>query len=252
MCDFDLSGNYSSGVVTMYRLDDLLVIEFINNAVLPIKIQRVKYADNICSLWVCGRRLFNCDVADSEKFHIMSCGVSGNSVVASFMYGDRISEATVYIYGLFEDTSNVRGVSIVLSSAEVSNWCGGNGVVVPNGAMFSYDCVCNGELCGIVAKHSSFLIKFSNGLCFDIWRKPCVAKILETEFKFGTSEIDSVYIRVIQLTNTCVRFRVIFASGEWLQVADEVYLDSSCASFAGAEMSVTQMSKLTLIGGGFR
>lgn len=231
---FSVTSAYTDGIFEVRREGDTIYIELPNNKVLPISLKQVK--PGVYSLWVDGKRLLEDDIIEDDVISIVEWRVEDVWTIIRFIYhGSRDCLLAIWkvpAVKQFVASSDIHEDYLLSSKYDGACICAG--VARP------------GKGLSIEERRGSYLLKFSNGLVFPIIRKTIGAQVV----KRSTLLIfNSLYVRVHEMTEDSVRFRIIFESRCAFEVVDAIQLDREKVRCDGCEMSIGEFSKLVFVGG---
>lgn len=252
---FNLQGNKVGPTLQfdVYRKGGMLVVEFLNNAVLPIKVKRDIGGANM--LYVRNHPLFKSAVGDDEVLNIwFFFGLTASDVDISLTVGDlnspRLSalvQMHTYGYISFAPDSQTS-----YSYEEMSAWCSANGVVIPVGftsalSQFAgnagYECLHNGD---------RYLISFPNGFKFPIFRHEFGIRVVDSDICFA-SAIRCICVRVRYIDRDMVVFRLAIVAGEngdHIMCRDNIKYSRETIEYCGRVVKSSIITKQMLMSGG--
>lgn len=238
----------------VYRRADMLVLEFLNNAFLPMQVKR-DCPGGANMLYVKSHPVFDSAISDDEQISIrLYGGVTAGDADIELIVGDlqkpRLSSSIqIRTYGCmgFNDRKRTS-----YSYEEISAWCKARGVVPPVGfcsalaqfsGHFGYECNKHGNL---------YVISFPNGFRFPILRHSFGVTVVDSDICFG-SAIRCLCVRVREISDDHVLFRLTIVSGsdgEHIMQRDNIRYGREYVEYGGRKVRTTVLTKQLLMSGG--
>ena len=254
---FDLKGNQHgfhgcSLYFDVYRKGDMLMIEFVNNAILPIQVKRDEGGANM--LFVRSHPLFDSALMDYEVITMqLFSGINAIDVDAVLLVGDpdnprlkALVQTKTFGYISFAPNSKTS-----YSFEELSAWCKARGVAIPVGfcsalaqftGTFGYELQRQNEL---------YIVKFPNGFKFPIIRTPYGMKFVDHDVCFG-SALRCLCVKVRSIDKDSVVFRVVIIAGEdghHLMCCDNIKYGREFIEYGGRTIKTALITKQLLMSG---
>lgn len=241
MLVFDVQGNVSqeSEYATVYRQDDMLVVVFVNNLILPFRIKSRcfgrydLYILDTKVLCVNGRNPLTLIFEDAER----------RTVQYNIYYGKD------YIGGrVVGDCHIVLGKQVLLES-KVYAWAETHGVVPPVGCTYTMDDAVIERDCSIVKSHSGWVVTLSNGFRFPMFREGDNLRVVGTVVELEFINYIMIAVRVRESSEICEVFDITVCDGRNFIVLQDLVYDTQGLHYDGNSVSARQITKQLVLGG---
>lgn len=245
-----------SDYFTVYRKGDMLVLEFINNVVLPLRVYQ--YGPNGYNCWVQAFRLFSDEVAEDDIIVVRRRRMlSGSDIYVQLsvlgksadLYSVNIEVCLSGKVQLFMNPGTKEEfTNIAYSDSSMRDWCRGHGVRIPEGCSY-IDCttICTGG-CSLEVTPSLFLVGFPNHFKFPIIRTESGVSIVGNDIQLRFPTTCGLLVNIKCVTADFVVFHVVFVDNWAFVRANDIVYTRDYAKYAGRSMKSVDITKSMLLG----
>lgn len=230
-----------------YRKGDILVIEFINNAVLPIRVRDEGHG--LYSLWVKERRLFDSGIADNAVLNLsMRGGLTAVDVDVELSVGRGVRNLQTNIGVAVSGEVRLEPYpTMVFGVEEMIKWREENAIKAPEGCSAWVGDISRTPGHSLVIGSDAFVIGFPNGFRFPIMRACQSLRVVNTDIRFGVSSPSGLFLRTKSITEDAVLFRVNFVANGSIFVVDDIYYTREYAEYEGERVKSADLTKWLML-----
>lgn len=218
MCIFDLTGKVytASPFVTVKRVGMMLVLEFLNNAFIPILLAPKKSIlplskKDTFDCYLYKQLLFNQSLRLDDK---VMAEISYDSFTAEFdviFYVDK-SGYSVYVRACVDSSVVIKYSAKVVTFMyeDLKNFAKTFNVVAPSGcgvgkAWFQYV-----SKYDVNIDENHIVVKFPNGMRFPIIDSGSGLRVVKSQLGWHVCDINALFVRDFYMTDEAVMFRLVF------------------------------------------
>lgn len=242
MCVFDVLGNVSmeSQYLDVYRKGQMLVIELVNNLIVPFRV--VSMSNGGVGLYLVNELAFTVD----NEHSAITVVISNLSIYSDIQF-DLIVDAKSYNCSATAGSRIVVGKSTSLEF-DVLKWCKKYGIRLPDGCVYSSKGMYINRGCDVDTQDNRIIVSLPGGLKFPILRTASGLRIagINVERKYPDSFI--VFIKVRSRHDDVVHFRISVWEPQFLTVLDDVVYSKFGVSHEGTVISGVEITKQLLLG----
>jgi len=242
---FNLRGRYEGHSCEVVRKGDMLVLTFINNAVVAFHL--IPVGDGTYSMHI---------------RHIEAFILREDEMIELSLYSDW-NVANICLHLAFGTMSFYMDVGVkssvschffgerrqVIDGAVYMSWLTSKSVRVPVGLCFSGNNSVRTFGWDYKIRKNVTIVIFPNKMAFPIVKTPFGVRIVKTDICFA-DDIRNVFIRTNHYSKDFIDFRLILQSGDNFVYFDSIRVDADGATYKRGRLSSGEVAKLMLLSGG--
>lgn len=232
----------------VYRVSNIIVIEFFNNGILPIQLEHVTKGYKLSIL---GHELFKEPVSEDAVFDIQletAPYAAGTEIILLSNSPVQLTSIQVKTFGelSFRPNSDVK-----IEFGDIQLWCRRNDITMPVGLTNSGVQIVMTYGFSYSSTQRYILFGFPNGMKFPVFREQYGLKIVESDLIFDNS-IRCVALKLRQMTPDFVRFRLLFFLGDTdyhIMCCDDIKYGRETIEYGGVSLKTAQLTKRLFLRG---
>lgn len=251
-CMFDLDGNILcvSEAVEVKRVGETLVIEFINNLLLPLRIVQSKDGGFDC-------RLISSTVVrvypDRPSQRVIMLSIERIAVIGSIDFIIQVGDGQSYWldghYGTVQQDNSIYLDSLIYDSFGVLRWAKQYGVNRVFGCSYSESLVSSVNFgCCIVDNACYCLVQFANGMSFPVFRTQSGVLVCGEYYTRRFPNMLMLFVKVYEIRSGYVRFRLVLYEPDTFHIFDNIEFASEGIRYEDNFISTRLLTKQLVMG----